>query len=533
MPSPAATPWTIRGGGESSDNSSGLLDYTAGDDAVFKQSATGQLSPIDGQPILKMTERDFYEKRYTKAVHNALAANGPAVLEALRANPEGAFAEELNALSDADGPSSFESGAPVLLGDVFTSVAEKAALRKDGSASARAFPSTHLEIVSEDGSTSEVFLTLSLLNTASQERASGDVPSLSNRNCDNIVIPTPECPDGGIHFVSMDDPDDLLDAPDTGYIWVRATDINNPSWSVNLKVGATGVFDVPGNVQVVALGVESSDDRIEGHSDLPFLAAGTGPTEQRYLALSKLRLESNAESGGSEIVMSVQATDNFSTNYPKRWGFFFDNRVVGHVTVKNVVGLFGDIVEGERVADAIERAFPNGIRTRTRRQQAADGGAYEVPDVDRERQLYSFTNMKSWGLKGKSDGAAANYFPLLPLGTTDHRLLLLEKDKTFPWGNYKYFSRRRNSSPWAGPVQTYNAQTGTYSAVTTRHEGNRHTYGSSDDVILESGARRLTLANVKARMNNNLNSYFVAQSTVTKDHLYEFRTVKNRLVVVQ
>ena len=136
--------------------------------------------------------------------------------------------------------------------------------------------------------------------------------------------------------------------------------------------------------------------------------------------------------------------------------------------------------------------------------------------------------MKSWGLKGKNDGAAANYFPVLPLGSASYRLLLLEKDKLFPWGSYKYFSRRRKSDPWVGTVQTFDASTGSYSPVTTRHANKSHTWGSSDDVILESGARRLNTTNANIRMNGNLDSFFQAKY---QDHLYEFRTVKNRLVV--
>lgn len=371
-------------------------------------------------------------------------------------------------------------------------------------------------------------MTLSLLLTEEMRRSTAEEGrSFSFTDCSTIIIPTPECPEE-IRFVSIDDPDDLIDVPDPGHVFLTATDIMDPSWTISLKVGQNGLMSVPSNVRVLTVKAEGIDQNVQAYSDLPFLASGNTPAQQRYLALSKVRLQNARETGAAEIVMSVQGTDNFSANYPNRWSFFFDNRTVSNITWKSVLSLFATLNEGEEAQNAIERAFPNGVISKTRRQQGADGAAYEVPDVNYANRIYYFTNMKSWGLKGKNDGAAANYFPVLPLGSASYRLMLLEKDKLFPWGSYKYFSRRRKSDPWVGTVQTFDASTGSYSSVTTRHANKSHKWGSSDDVILESGVRRLNTTNVLNRMGGDLNSLFQA---TYQDHLYEFRTVKNRLVV--
>jgi hypothetical protein len=447
---------------------------------------TERISPVDGRPIVRMTEQVFRDS-YMEEVRAYLTQAGIPLLQHLKTQVA-AKAEE---------------GHELYLGEVLRSMPTAA---KDANR-----PSTHLELMRENEQVTEAFLTLEVLGSFGPQPVGVDCDELLSANtCITAYIA---------------DPDDETDIGDTGTTTVYAPSVEDASVLVSILVGEPGIVQVtPVTSTVIGIGVDNQESSIDG-------SAGplgvTDDTEDRLLALSQLRTQDNRESGDAELVMSIQQTDDYNQSYTNRWNYFFDKRSTANISWTHLASFISGILDGGEL-DSLMTILAKAVQFgSTRRVQGADGAVYEVPDVNADGISYSFTAMSSWGLLGKAAGAKADYFPIVLLGEQPYRLVLQEKDNTWPWSDYKYYSRRKSTAVTES-VNTYDFSTGQYKTEATKFTSKSHSWGSSDDVVLQSGARKATKPNVFALMGNTYDGTITA---ATGNHQYVFRTVKNRVVV--
>lgn len=206
-------------------------DVVHAGDVIADQAAfvkTGRTSTLDGKPILRLSEEELYSGRYTAHIHKFIRLHGAQLLSELQNESIQGLSGDIQILNQAGAEADFSTGVSVPLAELFNRIDRKLLANEssEGLEEPQA-PSTHLEVVTNE-ETAEVYLTLSLLLTEEMRRSTAEEGrSFSFTDCSTIIIPTPECPEE-IRFVSIDDPDDLIDVPDPGHVFVTATDIMDP-----------------------------------------------------------------------------------------------------------------------------------------------------------------------------------------------------------------------------------------------------------------------------------------------------------------
>lgn len=195
-----------------------------------------------------------------------------------------------------------------------------------------------------------------------------------------------------------------------------------------------------------------------------------------FLGLKTLRIDNSGDGdGAAELTLHFQQTDNYNSKFSRNWNYAFDTRK--YFTKSNPLG------------------------KKHSQNQAADGLWYDGPDVNHPGVDYSFMNMPS-SLKFpvKSNEVwyqgELDYFPLLPLTGSYHRLIITEQDK-----KYNKFSARRTSTR-VEDVWTYDMSDGQYDYLTTRIDAASHRRGNSDETMLLSGVRRVNYSTVSYATNS-------------------------------
>lgn len=229
----------------------------------------------------------------------------------------------------------------------------------------------------------------------------------------------------------------------------------------------------------------------------PSFDTGVSPTNV-YLSVSLLRLDDNGENGGAELQLYTEPGDDYSLKFSRNRDYDFDTRFI-----------FWHYEFGNQYSTVNRSAYvKNGRRDEWVR----------VRDVDNVNTDYSFTNMARWyysnqGTCYNRDGTFfapctgyfqsptnVDYFPILALGTSVHRLLFAENDH-----DYDRFSKRHGTE-WSGNVETFNMLTKAWETVFTKVNAEYLFSGSSDDVIPRSGIRQINLDNAY-----NVNPYGAIQ----------------------
>ncbi|MBO6620666.1 MAG: hypothetical protein JJ940_02155 [Balneola sp.] len=205
-------------------------------------------------------------------------------------------------------------------------------------------------------------------------------------------------------------------------------------------------------------------------------STGTYGGNDTYFVIKSMRLAATGDgAGSSELQMFVKKDDNYQNNMPVSYKYRFD-KVIRYDPVTT-------LITHNSIIDGGDQGWPYYIK-------------YKVPDINNKEQDYDF-NITRYDLKfGNYVSSNVDYFPLFNLSRTSGpwRFVLTDDDKDYP-----DFSQRRSDS-YAGNIQTYHMDTGTWASVYTGFTTRSHTYGSSDDPIQESGVRRINLNNLNSRL---------------------------------
>lgn len=210
-------------------------------------------------------------------------------------------------------------------------------------------------------------------------------------------------------------------------------------------------------------------------------STGTGGSNQTYFVLKKIRLATTGDGDESaELQLFSKMDDNYLNNMPVSYKYRFDR---------------------------VYRSNPylNG-QAHTLIQGADRGGIsnpyYEVPDINSAGIEYSFenTNIYYTKLSRQIDVVSVDYFPLFNLTQTSGpwRFVLVDDDK-----DYADMSSRRTNTR-VMDINTYDMETNSWDLIETGFTTRNHRWGSSDDPLVESGVRNITLlsANIGADQNN-------------------------------
>ncbi len=205
---------------------------------------------------------------------------------------------------------------------------------------------------------------------------------------------------------------------------------------------------------------------------------GTHGGNDTYFVIKSMRLAATGDGGGaSELQLFIKKDDNYQNNMPVSYKYRFD-KVVRYDPVST-------LITHNSIIDGGDQGWPYYIK-------------YKVPDINNKGQDYDF-NITRYDLKfGTYVSSKVDYFPLINLSQQGGtwRFVLSDDDKDYP-----DFSQRRSSS-YAGNIQTFHMDTGTWAPVYTGFTTRSHTYGSSDDPIQESGVRRVNEVNLDKRISN-------------------------------
>ena len=211
-----------------------------------------------------------------------------------------------------------------------------------------------------------------------------------------------------------------------------------------------------------------------------------------YLSLLAVKLNDSGEDGAAELQMYLASGDNYTQQYSRNWRYRFDARNVfdpgaprhGTTTVNRSARrtvVTSVCVQGQTILN-------EWVRTQ---------------DVNYKNTEYRFENLDRW-VHGYRPDCSYGYFqlpgaeritgfPIMALGNDYQRAVMAETDHV-----YNQFSRRR-SGYWGGAVNTYDMETNTWGSKFTEMNAESNYYGSSDDVIPNSGIRRVSIQSVRNR----------------------------------
>lgn len=473
-------------------------------------------SPVDGRPIVTVTQDEF--------------ASGAGHLAKVRAL--------VGSLSPALAPAVASKAAPgehsILLKDLFAST----------SAKSDEVPSTHIRVTTPEGEVSEAVLTLERVpGTSNAAKSSGttvvalDPDLFGTQDPDELSVVTVRAtvrtgPDGldREEDVIIDANGNILspELSEASLYYVSAT-----TFSFRENSGSplcTQFESGGGGLDVNICDPETAPPPPPPGSNLKFF------DEAWFLALRGVQLSDKAESGSAEVVMHVQANDDYNTDFSGRWNYRFDKRLVVKLNVANIAAALASYrvrtpQQRDSLAvqfEAIRQALSGSQVTHNTQNQAADGILYRVPDVNDQGVFYPFLSMESVGARvaNPSDVRRLDGFPLFELTGLEWRGLLVEKDN-FGYG-YDTHTRKGVGGGFthAENVNTFDMAAGSYAMVNTRISARRGGLTFSDDVLENSGFRRANTVNVDTRLANMPS--FDARAGLFR---YQFGKVRNRMVV--
>jgi hypothetical protein len=182
------------------------------------------------------------------------------------------------------------------------------------------------------------------------------------------------------------------------------------------------------------------------------------PEFHPYFVFSDVQLVHNYDGDHSmEIQMYVEQNDDYSGHcFPREYKYRFDEASVRGPEVKGATGIY-----------------------------------YHINDINFPHVLYSVLQHPDKAMPG---------FPLFNLyyQPGPWRLVLVDNDK-----KYRLFAINHvNPNPFYKDVHTYDMSNGTWGIVHTGFTAKEYKNGNSDDPILDSGVRNITLSNVLARLND-------------------------------
>lgn len=437
------------------------------------------VSVYDGQPIIEMDDPDYYQGDYFETWSSRLvAAYGKELLAALneqtvKAKSSGKFA-----------------GGSVLIKDVLAGTRAK---------SGTPF-STHLRLVEPDGETEEFILGVRwYVQDASSGRAkaseattlaaedtwlalSPDRFYLQDDDRGNelwpVTFPAVNLADNNRQIEVTFDANGFVSATGSGAHSKAATaSTESPNLMLVEAVPIVEPNDVEPCDPCGGGGGSGGSGRIDDWSrGEPTGSYGANST---YFVVKSIRLIATGDGdGASELQMFVKNNDNYNYNFPVSYKYRFD-RVVRRDPVH------GGYPEHSIIAGA-DKGWPYYLY-------------YEVPDVNYEGVDYDFNIIGFVSHQGSNYTEFwTDHFPLFNI--TQHpgswRVVMSDDDK-----DYADFSRRQQSE-YAADVQTYHMNDGVWRSVYTGFTVREKDTGSSDDPILESGVRRITLNNARLRQNN-------------------------------
>lgn len=228
-------------------------------------------------------------------------------------------------------------------------------------------------------------------------------------------------------------------------------------------------------------------------------STGTYGTNQIYFVLKGVQLAVTGDGGsGSELQFFSKKNDNMMHNMPVSYKYRFDAVFRSHPYAN--IAYVNTLIEG-----------------------ADKGGPfysyYEVPDINNAGVFYDFDNVYRHylSLLGYPYTEKAGYFPLFNLTKTDGpwRFNLVDDDK-----DYADMSTRRKNTRIMD-VNTFHMDTGTWEVVETGFTTKNHRYGSSDDPLLDSGVRQITINNM-TDLADGYNNLFISKDTGSGTFIYKF-----------
>ncbi len=197
---------------------------------------------------------------------------------------------------------------------------------------------------------------------------------------------------------------------------------------------------------------------------------------QTYFVIESIRLGAGGDGDGAmEVKMFVKNDDDYDNEcFPVSYKYRFDFHNYYDCYVCDVPHITG-----------------------------ADGLVYRVPDINRNDKTYSRFDQCTGSFAGDcfvTGSNAADFFPLFDLthNPGPWRFILVETDR-----DYRDFSTRRSSEPRVKDVLTYDMSSNSWQVIKTGLSSDSHHYRSSDDIIPNSGFRRITMNNAVNRSNAN------------------------------
>ncbi|MBO6793179.1 MAG: hypothetical protein JJ895_04660 [Balneolaceae bacterium] len=227
-------------------------------------------------------------------------------------------------------------------------------------------------------------------------------------------------------------------------------------------------------------------------------STGTWGTDHINFVLKGVQLAVTGDGGSaSDLQFFSKKSDDVLKNMPVSYKYRFDPVARLNPYTASVVNTF---IEGA------DKGFPFNV-------------FYEVPDINYAGQYYSFEGIYRYltPLPGIVDVQSVDYFPLFNLTRTSGpwRFVLVDDDK-----DYADMSTRRKDTRIMD-VNTFHMDTGTWEVVETGFTTRNHRYGSSDDPLLDSGVRRVTLENVRQLVDGSF-ELFITRSTSNGEFKYKF-----------
>lgn len=225
-------------------------------------------------------------------------------------------------------------------------------------------------------------------------------------------------------------------------------------------------------------GYNPSDVRIDDWSRGE--STGTWGTGHVNFVLKGVQLAVTGDGGSpSDLQFFSKKSDDMLRNMPVSYKYRFDAVARLNPYTSSVVNT---IIEGA------DKGVPFNVH-------------YQVPDINYAGQYYSFEGISRFltPLPGLIDEHTVDYFPLFNLTRTSGpwRFNLVDDDK-----DYADMSTRRKNTRIMD-VHTFHMDTGTWVELETGFTTRNHRWGSSDDPLLDSGVRRITIENVRAHIDGN------------------------------
>lgn len=458
-----------------------LMISTAGCDSLFNSNSAVdekkvEISKIDGQPIKTFSGREFYKTDWfeQKTVHLA-GSYGHAIIRAL--NRKIVSANSKVKTSVPVSPSiAVKNLGQYIQGDHIGSLG-----------SFKQIGSTHIQKIQVDGEVDNFILTIRpYIHNPSQLTAAANMAYNTETTYLALSPDRFYLQDNAqgqemwpVTFpaVNMEDSTDIISVTfnKTGFVSSSISSGGNAKGSKRPNLVFVEATPVVGSYRIPPPPCEPGSPECDEPPPPPppepqycqEVHGRGGPTgnnisgEQAYFMLSAVRLWSPGDGDHEEeIQMFVKQDDNYGGEcFPWSYMYRFDDKCNFGGTCNTWTG-------------------------------SADGTNYQVSDINVEGVTYE---IGGHGMPPANDAG----LPLFDFSTEPGpwRLVLSDDDN-----DYQNYSQRRNSDPYVTMVWTFDMADGNWEHVKTGISSDSHHWGSSDDLIRESGVRRITFGNVSDLM---------------------------------